>query len=123
MLEHFCNGNLMALCTDRKNAKKVCDQLSLDDLEMIQNLPSYHKYQNRKETFILPKNEETFRKALVEDLLEFHDYLKSFHLYLNFLHILVCDLPNTPLGKQVSNEMQLSSIVISNNCRSENSIA
>lgn len=104
MLEHFSYGNIMALCTNSRNLKRVLEQLTHEDLEKIQELPSVKKFiinpsPGKKSKFA---DDEYFKNIIYEKFQEFYAYLNSLHLFLKCLYVLVSDLPKSPLGKQVS---------------------
>lgn len=104
ILEHFSSGNAMALCTDLKNAKIVLDEFNRDDFEDVRHLLSFRKFvesHSAKERIKLLTDDGFLKKKLLEELISFHEYLFVFHVFLNLLHILVEDLPKTPLGKHV----------------------
>lgn len=104
MLEHFSQGNAMALCTKTKDIPKLLDQFSHEDFEDVRHLLSFRKLVEGappKERITLLTDDAFFRKILQEELMKLHEYLYTFHFFLKCLHTLVADLPKYPLGKQV----------------------
>lgn len=104
MLEHYCYGNAMALCTSLHKLNRVLANFDNEDFENVRRLMSFRKFVESKdfETRIkLLTDDEYFRKELETCVTDFHDYIYRFHAFLKCLHVLVSDLPGSPLGKQV----------------------
>lgn len=104
MLEHFSQGNAMALCTKAKEIPKILDQFSHEDLEDVRHLLSFRKLvesSSPKERIALLTDDASFKETLQVELMKLHTYLYTFHFFLKCLHVLVTDLPKYPLGKQV----------------------
>lgn len=104
MLEHFSQGNAMALCTKGKEVPKFLHQFSHDDFENVRHLLSFRKLVEAsppKERIQLLTDDTHFKEVLQKELIKLHEYLYMFHVFLKCLHVMVADLPKYPLGKQV----------------------
>lgn len=105
MLQHFSQGNAMALCTKSRDIPKVLQQFSHDDFEEVRHLLSFRKLVEASppaERITLLTDDDYFKKVLHKELMKLHEYLYTFHLFLRCLHIMVTDLPKNPLGRQVN---------------------
>ncbi|EFA03157.1 origin recognition complex subunit 3 [Tribolium castaneum] len=103
MLEHFCYGNVMALC-QRKHIKQIISDFSHDDLENARRLMSFRKLvesESPEARIALLTDDNYFRNVLLREVRKIVAYLPNLHLFLRCLHVLVGDLPKAPLGKQV----------------------
>lgn len=105
MLEHFCYGNAMVLCSlDKKETKELIKNFDHESLENVRHLKSFRKlvennsYENQIK---LLTNDDYFRTVLSEEVVKLQKYLRRLHIFLECLLILVADLPKAPLGKQV----------------------
>ncbi|KAL3281804.1 hypothetical protein HHI36_005005 [Cryptolaemus montrouzieri] len=83
MMEHFSQGNISALCC-HDNAEEILKNFTEEDFENLRRIYSFRD---------LVEREESYKKRI--QLLTDNVYLKI------CLHVLVKDLPKTPLGKQV----------------------
>lgn len=114
MLEHFSQGNVIALCTKPKDISKILDQFSHEDLEDVRHLLSFRKLVESsppKERIALLTDDDVFKKTLQVELMKLHKYLYTFHFFLKCLHVLVTDLPKYPLGKQVKHQAKENPII------------
>lgn len=111
MHEHFSCGNMMALCTISKNVNGIVDALDSSDCEDVRHLMSFRKlvksecHMNRIKLFI---DDDYLKSVLKEKVQIIYKYLDGFHIFLKCLHLLVADLPNHPMGKEVRNIYKLT---------------
>lgn len=105
MMEHFCHGNAMVLCDlDRHKTNELIKNCDHDTLENVRHLMSFRKlvesesYENRIK---LLTDDNHFRLVLKEEIIKIQKYIRRLHIFLECLLILVADLPQAPLGKQV----------------------
>lgn len=104
MLEHFSQGNAMALCTKVKDISKILSQYSHEDFEDVRHLLSFRKLVESsppKQRIALLTDDTFLKNSLHIELVKLHQYLYTFHFFLKCLHVMVADLPKYPLGKQV----------------------
>lgn len=104
MLEHFNYGTAMTLCT-KKNPVDIIAKFNHEDCENARALLSFRKLvesESNMNKIKLLTNDKYFKSVLQQEICKIQQYLNTFHLYLKCLKILVSDLPNNPLGKQVS---------------------
>ncbi|KAL5288502.1 ORC3 family protein [Megaselia abdita] len=103
LMEHFMQGNAISLCTNYEQSLKFVDKLSHSDIEFIRRLPSFRPYVESLKDFqkiIDILTEDSCMKAHLPALLkECHLYSKVFRCFVEFLTVLVEDLPRCPLGK------------------------
>lgn len=94
----------MALCTNFRESQAILSKFSQEDCENARRLLSFRKlvesesYENRIK---LLTDDNYLKKVLYDQLVHLHYYVMAFHLFIRCLHVLVQDLPNSPLGKQV----------------------
>lgn len=109
MLEHFSYGNVMILCSKRNQSDNI-SQLNHDECESLRHLLSFRSlvenesYQNRIK---LLTDDSYFKTVLNSQICKIQQYLNTFHLFLKCLSMLVADLPENSLGKQVSTKINL----------------
>ncbi|CAG9759784.1 unnamed protein product [Ceutorhynchus assimilis] len=103
MMEHFCNGNAMALCqVEKKDVKEILQKFTHEDFENVRHLLSFRKfvesepYENR---ILLLTDDEYFKVIVFEKIVIIQRYIRRLHIFLKCLHTLVSDLPGAPLGK------------------------
>lgn len=106
MMEHFSRGNAMALCQiDKKEVKSILNIFTHDDCENMRQLPSFRTlvesetYENQIKLF---KDDDYFKMVAYEKIVLIQKYIKRFHVFLKCLHALVDELPELPLGQNVS---------------------
>lgn len=98
----------MALCTKIKNVEKVLKQFSHDDCESVRRLLSFRRLVERETAenrIKLLTDDEYFKTVLLLEIGKLHEHLRSFYVVLKCLHIMVNDLPKSPLGKHVSTKV------------------
>ncbi|XP_025829507.1 origin recognition complex subunit 3 isoform X2 [Agrilus planipennis] len=103
MLEHYSYGNAMALCTDQKHLKSLLNEFTHDDFENVRHLISFRSLVENEQPdnrIKLLTNDDFLKDVLHQEITTFLEYLRTFHLFLKCLYVLVQDLPNNPLGKQ-----------------------
>lgn len=112
MLEHFCHGDAMILCSlDKKETKELIQNFDHVSLENVRQLKSFRKlvenssYENQIK---LLTNDDYFRTVLNEEIVKLQKYIRRLHIFLECLLILVADLPKAPLGKQVRLNLSLT---------------
>lgn len=105
MLEHFSYGNAKSLCqSSRKEIKHSLMRFEPDDYENVRQLMSFRKlvegesYENRIK---LLTDDEYLNDVILNETDNLRKYIRRFHLFLQYLFVLVWDLPKAPLGKQV----------------------
>lgn len=75
-----------------------------DDYENVRQLMSFRKlvegesYENRIK---LLTDDEYLNDVILNETDNLRKYIRRFHLFLQYLFVLVWDLPKAPLGKQV----------------------
>lgn len=110
MFEHFSYGNATAFCR-RKKHKYVMQEFSHEDCENARHLMSFRKLVE-KETpenqIKLLTNDDYFKNTFKMETKKIVVYLNHMHLFLKCLHVLVSDLPKTPLGSQVIKLLQIN---------------
>lgn len=106
VMEHYCQGNLYAMCTTNSaGVKQAIQQMSTEDLEAVRRLPSFRHYVESlldcRHVIAVLTDEEELRgqlHGLVEDV---RVWLQLWYGALRVLLTLVHELPRTQLGKQV----------------------
>lgn len=108
LLDQYANGNAYSLCaTTFDQAKKNIMQLKHDDFEVMRRLPSFRPYIESMMTepakvIAMFKDDEFFRVQLIGLIQTIYAYFYKFYGYVRLLWTLVKDLPNSPLGKRLS---------------------
>ncbi|CAH1168017.1 unnamed protein product [Phyllotreta striolata] len=103
--DHFARGNIMTLCSLEPDVvKSAIKELSHDDLKMLWQLPSFKKFlenegQDKQIKMVL--DDEYLGKIVRKEIRRTQVYIKTFHVFLKCLLVLVEDLPKAPLGKQM----------------------
>ncbi|XP_030747347.1 origin recognition complex subunit 3 isoform X2 [Sitophilus oryzae] len=105
MMEHFCYGNAMALCSlDRNDVKNTLNIFKSEDFENVRHLKSFRQlvesesYQNQ---INLLTNDVYLKGVIFENIVILQKYIRRLHIFLRCLYILVSDLPGHPLGKHL----------------------
>lgn len=104
LMEHYMQGNAMALCTHYEESLKLVRKLSHEDIEFIRRLPSFRPYvesllEDPRQVIDILMEDDCMRNHLPDLLKECHLYSKIFRCFVEFLTIIVQDLPRCPLGK------------------------
>lgn len=104
MMEHFSRGNEFSLCTN-KNFKHILDQFSHEDFESLRHIYSFRDLvegeSSYKNQLKLLQDDDYLRDVVLIKLEKLRKYTFCLHLFIRCLHVLVNDLPKTPLGKQI----------------------
>ncbi|XP_044751600.1 origin recognition complex subunit 3 [Coccinella septempunctata] len=103
MMEHFSRGNEFSLCTNR-NFEDVLDQFKHEDFESLRRIYSFRDLVEResyRNQIKLLEDDDYLKDVVLGKLKELRKYVFHLHLFIRCLHVLVNDLPKTPLGKQV----------------------
>lgn len=104
LLEHFMQGNAIALCTNYEDSLEFVSELSHQDIEFIRRLPSFRPYveslQDCRQIIDILIEDDCIKKHLPSLLKQVHLYSKVFRCFVEFLTVLVEDLPKCPLGKE-----------------------
>lgn len=102
-MEHFLQGNVMALCSNYEESLKYINKFDHEEFEYIRRLPSFRPYveslQDYQKIIDILTDDEYLKKDLPGLLKECHVYFKVFSCFVEFLTVLVQDLPKCPLGK------------------------
>ncbi|XP_063988674.1 origin recognition complex subunit 3 [Diachasmimorpha longicaudata] len=102
MIQHFYGNNLTTLCCNPRDIDERLNNLSEEDINELQKLPSIVKYMAT--TKMDKKSEmqvDEFKHIIGKLLREFHDAMSGFFTILKCLHSLTQSLPGAPLGKQL----------------------
>lgn len=103
LMEHFFQGNAYALCTSYSSSLKMIKGLTHEDMETIRHLLSFRPYVealNDCQAIIAILTDDSYLKKKLPKLLrDCHLHFIYFRVFLEFLTILVQDLPKSPLGK------------------------
>uniref|UniRef100_A0A1A9ZR96 Origin recognition complex subunit 3 n=1 Tax=Glossina pallidipes TaxID=7398 RepID=A0A1A9ZR96_GLOPL len=102
LLEHYFQGNAYSLCTNYSSSLSHVKQLTHEDLECVRKQLSFRAYVEslRPESIIaVLTDDEYLREQLPGLLKDCHLYFIVRRDFLEFLTVLVEDLPNCPLGK------------------------
>uniref|UniRef100_A0A6Q2YII0 Origin recognition complex subunit 3 n=1 Tax=Esox lucius TaxID=8010 RepID=A0A6Q2YII0_ESOLU len=103
LLEHFHSQPLSVLCCRKQEALGHISKLSHQDVERIQQLPSFMRYveqQGPQDQVELLTNDDHVKEVCVKLLIDLHKYHKNYYPILRCLHVLTSSLPKYPLGKQ-----------------------
>lgn len=97
-------SNAMALCTNYEESLKLVMKLSHEDIEFIRHLPSFRPYvesliDDPRQIIDILIEDDCMRKHLPNLLKECHLYSKNFRCFVEFLTVIVQDLPRCPLGE------------------------
>lgn len=106
LLEHYSKGNAFAICsTTYAESIRTIDQMTHVDIEMIRRLPSFRPYveslTNYADVIAIFSDDEYFRSTLKPLVRNIFSYFLKFHCFVRVLLILVKDLPQAPLGKNL----------------------
>uniref|UniRef100_A0A3P8YB72 Origin recognition complex subunit 3 n=1 Tax=Esox lucius TaxID=8010 RepID=A0A3P8YB72_ESOLU len=104
LLEHFHSQPLSVLCCRKQEALGHISKLSHQDVERIQQLPSFMRYveqQGPQDQVELLTNDDHVKEVCVKLLIDLHKYHKNYYPILRCLHVLTSSLPKYPLGKQI----------------------
>ena len=102
-MEHYFQGNAYALCTNYSKSLAKIKTMTHDDMETIRKQLSFRPYVeniNDCKRIIAILTDDTYLKKKLPSLLkDCHVYFMVLRVFLEFLIILVEDLPKCPLGK------------------------
>ncbi|XP_066152225.1 origin recognition complex subunit 3 isoform X2 [Euwallacea fornicatus] len=105
MMEHFCQGNAMALCqTDKRGIKEVIDLFEHDDYESVRHLLSFRNLveaEPPENRIKLLTDDQYLKMVLYDKVIAVQKYTRRLHVFLKCLHVLVRDLPGAPMGKNI----------------------
>uniref|UniRef100_T1I436 Uncharacterized protein n=1 Tax=Rhodnius prolixus TaxID=13249 RepID=T1I436_RHOPR len=107
VIEHFREGGTVVglLCCSEKDIKRNIARMSHNHLEDLRRIDSFKKYVERLEDEQLANallNDDIIAKEeILKLMLQLRKTIKEFYLCLHILHLLVSQLPNTPLGAQM----------------------
>uniref|UniRef100_A0A1A9X3B7 Origin recognition complex subunit 3 n=1 Tax=Glossina brevipalpis TaxID=37001 RepID=A0A1A9X3B7_9MUSC len=102
LLEHYFQGNAYSLCTNYSSSLRYIKDLTHQDLECIRKLLSFRPYVESldpKSIIAILTDDEHLKEQLPALLKQCHLYFIIRRVFLEFLTVLVEDLPNCPLGK------------------------
>ncbi|XP_017465755.1 PREDICTED: origin recognition complex subunit 3 [Rhagoletis zephyria] len=104
LMEHFLQGNAYALCSNYSTSLNQIKALSHDDVESIRRLLSFRPYvegiNDCKRIIAILTDDNYLKKKLPQLLRDCHIHFMILRIFLEFLAVLVGDLPKCPLGKQ-----------------------
>lgn len=102
-MEHYFQGNAYALCCNYSTSLTKIKALTHDDMEMIRKQLSFRPYvesiNDCKRIIAILTDDDYLKKKLPSLLKECHIYFMLYRIFLEFLTVLVEDLPKCPLGK------------------------
>ncbi|XP_058979803.1 origin recognition complex subunit 3 [Musca domestica] len=103
LMEHYFQGNAYALCCNYSTSLTKIKALTHDDMEMIRKQLSFRPYvesiNDCKRIIAILTDDDYLKKKLPSLLKECHIYFMLYRIFLEFLTVLVEDLPKCPLGK------------------------
>lgn len=107
LLEHYLHGNAYALCANTfELALENIAHLKHNDLETIRRLPSFRPYveamTDDNGVIDIFEKDEYFREVLEQLVFDYYSHVLRFHGYVRALFNLVKNLPQTPLGRRLS---------------------
>lgn len=102
-MEHFFQGNAYALCTNYGKSLTKIKNLTHEDMETIRKQLSFRPYVENindcKRIIAILTDDNYLKKKLPSLLRDCHVYFMVLRVFLEFLTVLVEDLPKCPLGK------------------------
>lgn len=106
MLDHFSAGNVYSLCDEPEVALKQLGEFAESDFEAVRKLMSMRRYvenRDQPQDIINLLSDDDYLNDRVEHFLlpGVHQFIDTFYVALNSLHILICDLPKSAYGKQL----------------------
>lgn len=113
LLDQYSRGNAFSVSSTTFNqAKKNISKLKHEDFELIRRLPSYRPYieailakadrKSAKHIIAIFEDDEYFRNHLIELVRNIYVYFAKFYGYIRIFWTMVKDLPNSPMGKRLS---------------------
>ncbi|XP_073813440.1 origin recognition complex subunit 3 [Musca autumnalis] len=103
LMEHFFQGNAYALCCNYSTSLTKIKALTHDDMEVIRKQLSFRPYvesiNDCKRIIAILTDDDYLKKKLPSLLKDCHIYFILYRIFLEFLTVLVEDLPKCPLGK------------------------
>ncbi|XP_014099933.2 origin recognition complex subunit 3 [Bactrocera oleae] len=105
LMEHFFQGNAYALCANYTASLSRIKALTHEDIESIRRLLSFRPYvesiNDCKRIIAILTDDSYLKKKLPQLLRDCHIHFMLLRIFLEFLTVLVGDLPKCPLGKQL----------------------
>lgn len=106
MLSHYSEGDAYAICAQSyQRRQKYFSKLSKETIDSIRRLPSFRPY---VEAMTIPADiiailtdDEYFVNAFGPLICNVEIYFMKFHCFIRMLLVMVRDLPQSPLGKQL----------------------
>lgn len=104
-MEHFFQGNIYALCSTSytETIATILDRFTDEDFEEIRQLLSFRPYvekiEDPREVIALLTDNNYLKEKLPELLQDCHQYFMLFRIFMEFLFILIQDLPKGLLVK------------------------
>ncbi|XP_011180479.2 origin recognition complex subunit 3 [Zeugodacus cucurbitae] len=104
LMEHFFQGNAYALCANYNTSLSRIKALTHEDVESIRRLLSFRPYVENindcKRIIAILTDDSYLKKKLPQLLRDCHIHFMLLRIFLEFVTVLVGDLPKCPLGKQ-----------------------
>ncbi|XP_053965995.1 origin recognition complex subunit 3 [Anastrepha ludens] len=104
LMEHFFQGNAYALCSNYSSSLNQIKALTHADIESIRHLLSFRPYvesiNDCKRIIAILTDDNYLKKKLPQLLRDCHIHFMLLRIFIEFLAVLVGDLPKCPLGKQ-----------------------
>ncbi|XP_075167142.1 origin recognition complex subunit 3 [Haematobia irritans] len=102
-MEHFFQGNAYSLCCNYSSSLTKIKAMTHDDMEVIRKQLSFRPYvegiNDCKRIIAILTDDNYLKKKLPSLLRDCHVYFMTLRVFLEFLTVLVEDLPKSPLGK------------------------
>lgn len=102
-MEHFFQGNAYALCCNYSASLTKIKSMTHDDMEVIRKQLSFRPYvesiNDCKRIIAILTDDNYLKKKLPSLLRDCHVYFMTLRIFLEFVTVLVEDLPKCPLGK------------------------
>lgn len=102
-MEHYFQGNAFSLCTNYSASLTKIKAMTHDDMETIRKQLSFRPYvesiNDCKRIIAILTDDNYLKKKLPSLLKDCHIYFILKRIFLEFLTVLVEDLPKCPLGK------------------------
>ncbi|XP_013114410.2 origin recognition complex subunit 3 [Stomoxys calcitrans] len=102
-MEHFFQGNAYSLCCNYSSSLTKIKAMTHEDMEVIRKQLSFRPYvegiNDCKRIIAILTDDNYLKKKLPSLLRDCHVYFMTLRIFLEFLTVLVEDLPKCPLGK------------------------
>ncbi|KAM7344166.1 origin recognition complex subunit 3 isoform 1-T2 [Cochliomyia hominivorax] len=103
LMEHYFQGNAFSLCTNYSASLTKIKGMTHDDMETIRKQLSFRPYvesiNDCKRIIAILTDDNYLKKKLPSLLKDCHIYFMLKRIFLEFVTVLVEDLPKCPLGK------------------------